>query len=218
MKKFYLHNGTEQTGPFDIDDLKAKNINNDTPIWYEGLPDWTTADKIDELKDLLKTATPPPFGETKKTPPPIKKPTPTQTQTTSQTTTKKKSYTGFIVTLVILILLLGGGAIMIMNNPNAIPGVKLEINTPNPTVVTSRADGSNSGLLKARTTVYATVQNQGGDGNVLVTFHVYQDENDFDRSKSIFLRANESQDLEETFEQVKYLGGDITFHVDATAQ
>lgn len=73
MKKYYLHNGTEQLGPFDINDLKAKGIKKNTSIWYEGVSDWTTADKIEELKDLLKTTSPPPF-ETKQTPPPIKKP------------------------------------------------------------------------------------------------------------------------------------------------
>ena len=26
MKKYYLHNGTESSGPFDIEELKAKNI------------------------------------------------------------------------------------------------------------------------------------------------------------------------------------------------
>ena len=100
------------------------------------------------------------------------------------------------MTLIIVAVLLIGGGLMVINNPNAIPGVKLEINTPKPVVVTSRADGSKSGLLKARTTVWATVQNQGGDGNIVVTFHVYQNGNDYDRSKQIYLLANESQDLE----------------------
>lgn len=219
MKKFYLHNGKEQTGPFDIDDLKSKNINKDTPIWYEDLPDWTIADKIEELKDLLKTATPPPFGETKKTPPPIQKTTP-QTQATTSAPTKKKSKIGLIVVIVVVVVLLlgGGGLIMVMNNPNAIPGVKLEINTPKPTVVTSSADGKKSGVFNARTTVYATIMNQGGDGNVLVTFYVYQGSKTFDKSKSIYLSAGQSQDLEETFEEVDYLSGKITYNVDAVAQ
>lgn len=213
MKKYFLHNGIEQQGPFDIEDLKTKNINNDTPIWYEGLDNWTTADKIEDLKEQLKTTTPPPFNEPKKTPPPIQKPT-AETVTTN-TPSKKESRNGLWVTLIIVAILLIVGGLMVVNNPNAVPGVKLEINTPKPTVVTSRADGSKSGLLKARTTVWATVQNQGGAGNVVVTFHVYQDGNDYDRSKQIYLQANESQDLEVTFDEVKMLGGDITFHVEA---
>lgn len=36
MKKYYLHDGTEQFGPFDLDELKTKNINCQTPNWYDG--------------------------------------------------------------------------------------------------------------------------------------------------------------------------------------
>ena len=78
MKKYYLHNGIEQQGPFDIDDLKIKDINKCTPIWYDGLPEWTTAEKVDDLKELIKTSTPPPFVPKQPTPPPFvaKQPTP----------------------------------------------------------------------------------------------------------------------------------------------
>lgn len=209
MKKYFLHNGTEQQGPFDAADLKAKNINKSTPVWYEGLDNWTTADKIDELKPLLIT-TPPPFNESKKTPPPVEK-------TTTQTP-KKKSSARLWITLGIaslLVLILG---IIVINNPNVIPEVKVEINTPKPVLITSRADGSKSGLFKQRTTVWATVQNQGGDGNVLVEFHVYQDGNDYDRTKQVYLRSNESQDLEVTFNEVKMFGGEIKYDVEVSAQ
>jgi hypothetical protein len=129
----------------------------------------------------------------------------------------KRSSAGLII-LVSLLVLVGIVAIIISNNPNALPGFKIEINTPKPIVVTSRSDGDKSGLLKARMTVHATIQNQGGDGRVLVTFHVYQDGKDFDRSKSIYLRANQNEDLEETFEQVRYLGGKATYDVDVRAE
>lgn len=132
---------------------------------------------------------------------------------------KRKSRRGLIYTLIVLLLVIvSGGIIVFLNNPNSIPGVKLEINTPSPIVVTSRADGSKSSLLKQRTTVYATVLNQGGDGNVLVTFHVYQDGNSYDRTQPIYLQANESRDLEVTFDEVKMLAGKITFDVEAAAQ
>lgn len=61
MKRYYLHNGTEQQGPYDIEDLKHKGIQKQTPVWHEGLSEWTTADQIEDLKDLLDNATPPPF-------------------------------------------------------------------------------------------------------------------------------------------------------------
>jgi hypothetical protein len=211
MKKYFLHNGAEQTGPFDINDLKEKKIKKDASIWYDGISEWTTADKIVELADLFKNSTPPPFSETKKTPPPI------QNTTQQDTPKKKKSYIGLIIT-VIVVALLGIGAIIVVNNPNAVPGVKLEINTPKPVVVTSRADGKKSGLFNARTTVYATVMNQGGDGNVLVTFYVTQASQEFDRSKTVYLMSGQSEDLEVTFEEVDYVSGKITYHVEAIAQ
>jgi hypothetical protein len=61
MKKYYLHNGTEQDGPFDISELKSKGIKRDTEIWYEGISDWTEAQEIEELKVLFPKSTPPPI-------------------------------------------------------------------------------------------------------------------------------------------------------------
>ena len=69
MKKYYLHDESGQQGPLDIEELKIKNITIETPIWYEGLSDWTTADNVVELKDLFLKTTPPPFISQKTTPP-----------------------------------------------------------------------------------------------------------------------------------------------------
>lgn len=85
MKKYFLHNGTEQQGPFDLEDLKTKSIKKDTSVWHEGLTDWTPADKIDELKTILTTSTPPPFNSEKTTPPPI-----TKTNTQQESDAKKQ--------------------------------------------------------------------------------------------------------------------------------
>lgn len=97
MKKFYLHNGTDQQGPFDIEDLRVKNITKETSIWFEGLPEWTTADKIDELKELFNKTTPPPFTTKTTTPPPIQKPPTQHTTGSQQTAPKKKSTLGVIL-------------------------------------------------------------------------------------------------------------------------
>lgn len=84
MKKFYLHNGTEQEGPFYISQLKKKGITGKTEVWYEGLSDWTSADQIDELKVLFTQSAP--------QLPPIK---PEETEQATQTNTKpKKSILG----------------------------------------------------------------------------------------------------------------------------
>lgn len=218
MKKFYLHNGTEQMGPFDVEDLKQKNINKNTPIWHEGLSDWTTADKINELNDLLLSSTPPPFSGVKSEQQTFNKPVMQNQIKSTKIEVKKKSHVGLIVFILIVVLILGGGAIMILNNPNAVPGVKLEINTPKPIVVTSHADGKKSTLFNARTTVYATILNQGGKGNVIVTFYVTQGSKTFDKSKTVFLSAGQSKDLEMTFEEVTYVSGKITYDVEAVAQ
>jgi hypothetical protein len=60
MKKYFLHVGNEQVGPFDLDELRTKGITKNTQIWYEGLPDWLDAENCDELKELFKSS-PPPF-------------------------------------------------------------------------------------------------------------------------------------------------------------
>lgn len=73
MKKFYLHDGSQQLGPFDIEELKSKNLNRETPIWFEGIDEWTTIGKVDELKEII-TATPPPFITKASSPPPVQKP------------------------------------------------------------------------------------------------------------------------------------------------
>ena len=102
MKKYYLHNGTEQDGPFDVSDLKSKGIKEKTEVWYEGLADWTTADQIDELKVLFQ----------KTTPPPIK---PKSTKNKSQPTpAPKKSKVGKnILTLILITIGVVGGFTLI---------------------------------------------------------------------------------------------------------
>ena len=107
MKKFFLHNGTEQLGPFDIEDLKTKNVTKGTPIWYDGLTEWTTAEKVEDLKTLF-ISTPPPFGTPKVTPPPIQK---SQVEAVSQLSKMKKDKSGTIfqsigiICVVILIII-----------------------------------------------------------------------------------------------------------------
>ncbi len=214
MKKYYLHHKDEQLGPFSIEELKEKQIRGNTPIWYEGLSDWTTAEKVEDLKVLFKT--PPPF-ESKQPPSPIQK-LPTEKPAEKESKPKKKRRIGLVITVLIICLLIAGALVIISNNPDAIPGVKFEINTPKPIVLGERYDNKYSTLFKEKGSVYATIQNQGGDGNVLVTFRIDQGSNSYDRSKSIYLSAGESKDVEETFEQVTRLGGQVIYSVEARAE
>lgn len=62
MRKYFIHNGETENGPFDIEQLKSMQIKNETPIWYEGLQNWTVAGNIEELKAIIiSTSTPPKF-------------------------------------------------------------------------------------------------------------------------------------------------------------
>ena len=116
MKKYFLHNGAEQQGPFDIEDLKTKSIAKDTSIWYEGLSEWTTADNIDDLKILFIKTTPPPFIAKSVIPPPVKQ-TPIQQTITSQYPTEKKSKSNRTIYMVIgLAVIIGGGLIIANQN------------------------------------------------------------------------------------------------------
>ncbi|MEO8588021.1 MAG: DUF4339 domain-containing protein [Flavobacteriales bacterium] len=75
MTKYHIHNGQQQEGPFDKEELRAKVIKPTTLVWYEGASDWIEAGKIDELKDLFTVppplkASPPPLGAPVSAPPP----------------------------------------------------------------------------------------------------------------------------------------------------
>ncbi|MDB5257620.1 MAG: hypothetical protein JWM14_2315 [Chitinophagaceae bacterium] len=100
MKKYHIHTGTVQEGPFDIEELKEKKILQTTPIWHEGLTEWTTAGKIEELRDLFKEV-PPPFKTN--VPPPInQKP---KAETVQKKTTSWRSI--FLKTAVTFFIIIG---------------------------------------------------------------------------------------------------------------
>lgn len=60
MKKYFLHNGTESSGPFSFDELRAMKITKTTPVWFEGMEKWKYAGDVEELYELV-AVTPPPF-------------------------------------------------------------------------------------------------------------------------------------------------------------
>lgn len=59
MKTYYLHRGNENDGPFNLEELKSRNITKSTPVWSAGMDDWKTAGEVDELKSILATVPPP---------------------------------------------------------------------------------------------------------------------------------------------------------------
>ncbi|WP_269240013.1 GYF domain-containing protein [Flavobacterium limnophilum] len=98
MKKYYLHNGTESSGPFDIEELKAKNISKTTPVWFEGMQHWKTAGEIPELTRLF-VANPPPITSFS-TPPP----TPKEEKTTKEHKILGLSRNTFFIVCGVLVL------------------------------------------------------------------------------------------------------------------
>lgn len=52
---FFIIENDEQRGPFTLEQLKGMLIFADTPVWHEGLSDWTKASEIAELKDIVIT-------------------------------------------------------------------------------------------------------------------------------------------------------------------
>jgi hypothetical protein len=68
MKKYFLHDGTEPSGPFDFEELKAKRITKKSPVWFEGMENWKYAEEVDELSSLF-VVLPPPISTFSETPP-----------------------------------------------------------------------------------------------------------------------------------------------------
>jgi uncharacterized RDD family membrane protein YckC len=75
---FYIAEKGQQLGPFSYEDLQVKGINPETLVWTAGLDNWTKAEHVSLLKDILRS-TPPPipvvsdYQEKKQEIPPIPK-------------------------------------------------------------------------------------------------------------------------------------------------
>lgn len=142
--EFFIIMNDEQQGPFTLEQLSGMNIMPDTPVWTEGMPDWTTADKVAELQSLVayaprvdSPAEPPAMPKTSPAQPPLWEPsTANATQNQAPYTApqqpygytapqpqysepapvkQKKSHTALWVTLVILAILAG---VLAVTNPN----------------------------------------------------------------------------------------------------
>lgn len=59
MKKYFYTDGTNQFGPFTIEELKTKEIKSETNVWFQGIDEWIPAGKVEELHDLFETVPPP---------------------------------------------------------------------------------------------------------------------------------------------------------------
>jgi hypothetical protein len=59
MKHYYYSDNNQQLGPFTLEELKNKRLKKSTLVWTDGLQDWTSADKLDELKAFVISEPPP---------------------------------------------------------------------------------------------------------------------------------------------------------------
>lgn len=115
MRQYFIHNGQNEEGPFDIEQLKLQPLKKETPIWYEGLENWTTASEIEEIKYLFAIKqTPPPL--VKSVPPKIQQQTYASTNVDNSQTSKKKS---LLIPIVIGSIVLIGSIIGIVAYQNS---------------------------------------------------------------------------------------------------
>ncbi len=60
MKKYFLQVNGYTVGPYSFEELRMMNISPYTPVWFQGLTYWTTANQVAELQSLF-FANPQPF-------------------------------------------------------------------------------------------------------------------------------------------------------------
>jgi hypothetical protein len=113
MRQYYIHDGVQQVGPLNVDELKEKQIAKSTLVWYEGLTNWTVASEVEELKDFFKVDVPPPA--------PIIQNTKDDTidEIRDKSVTKRKHnrlYVGFAAAIIVVIVVL----IFIKNNQQSL--------------------------------------------------------------------------------------------------
>ena len=53
MIQYYYSNGNDKFGPFNIEQLKNKNISKETLVWHEGINEWKKASELQELNNTL---------------------------------------------------------------------------------------------------------------------------------------------------------------------
>jgi len=51
MKTWYIRNNDEHLGPYSLEELRIVGLYSDDYVWKEGLPQWTKAEVITELKE-----------------------------------------------------------------------------------------------------------------------------------------------------------------------
>lgn len=58
MRTYYINSGSENTGPFTLEELKNLQINKNTLVWYEGMDEWKHAVDLVEFAPFFTVVTP----------------------------------------------------------------------------------------------------------------------------------------------------------------
>ena len=53
-KLFYYTDAAGQQGPYTLEQMKGKPIASSTPVWYDPLPQWTTAGQVEGLRGIIR--------------------------------------------------------------------------------------------------------------------------------------------------------------------
>ena len=56
--EIYIHANGSNKGPYSLEQLKDLGISPDTPVWYNGLPDWTPAGVAPATRELFFAPSP----------------------------------------------------------------------------------------------------------------------------------------------------------------
>lgn len=51
--KFFIVENNQQAGPFTLEEMAARGVTPSTPVWREGMSDWTPAGNVPELASLF---------------------------------------------------------------------------------------------------------------------------------------------------------------------
>lgn len=105
MSNYFLHDGSNQKGPFTLEELIQQGIDKNTNVWKEGSPDWVKGGELDDLKTHFMS-----------TPPPLKAPAPKAYSLPPESVKKSKSPLLYIIGIIILVA--AGFALWKQNNAN----------------------------------------------------------------------------------------------------
>jgi hypothetical protein len=58
MRTYYINNGNENGGPFNLEELKNQQIKENTLVWYQGMDEWKHASDLEDFKLLYNNLLP----------------------------------------------------------------------------------------------------------------------------------------------------------------